>query len=123
MQVTTDEGPLPPYGQLGAHPDYKRYIGKILQLDNPEDENAIVWLDWHPDIATGTDKAANLMVELQKAGKVQLKGGHDGGLAGPDDLAGQEADPDDPIKKATGLAALGEIDDIAIVALPDGGTL
>jgi phage tail sheath protein FI len=36
-------------------------------------------------------------------------------------LAGEEADPDDALRKATGLAALGEIDDIAIVAVPDGG--
>ena len=25
-----------------------RYIGKILQRDNPEDENAVVWLDYTP---------------------------------------------------------------------------
>ena len=41
----------------------------------------------------------------------------------PDDLRGEEADPDDAENKATGLFALGEIDDIAIVALPDGGRL
>ena len=53
----------------------------------------------------------------------RLAGGHDGAEASPDDLAGDEADPDDAEVKATGLEALGEIDDIAIVALPDvGGT-
>ena len=34
-------------------------------------------------------------------------------------LQGQTSDPDDAKKAATGLAALGEIDDIAIVAMPD----
>jgi hypothetical protein len=39
----------------------------------------------------------------------------------PDDLNGSEADPDHAEVKATGLEALGEIDDIAIVGLPDAG--
>src|SRR6185295_3716394 len=39
------------------------------------------------------------------------------------DFAGQEADPDNPLLTATGLAARGEIDDIAIVAMPDAATL
>jgi phage tail sheath protein FI len=52
----------------------------------------------------------------------RLTGGHDGKLAQPDDLAGKESDPDDVMVKATGLAALAEIDDIAIVALPDAAT-
>jgi phage tail sheath protein FI len=119
--VTTDEGNTHVYEQLGADPAHKRYIGKILQLDNPEDENAVVWLNWDPDAAAGADKAAKLMVALQTNPTKRLAGGHDGLVAGPDDLAGQEADPDDVSKKATGLAALGEVDDIAIVALPDGG--
>ena len=32
-----------------------------------------------------------------------------------------DANPDDTNEKATGLAALGEVDDIAIVAMPDAG--
>jgi uncharacterized protein len=51
----------------------------------------------------------------------RLAGGGDGDEASPADLNGQEADPDNAAVKATGLAALGEIDDIAIVALPDVG--
>jgi phage tail sheath protein FI len=109
------------YDELGAHPDQKRYIGKILQRDDPEDENSVLWLDWDPTVATGNDVAANLMVNLQQNANKRLAGGHDGLEAQPDDLAGKDADPDDATKKATGLAALGEIDDIAIVAVPDGG--
>jgi hypothetical protein len=44
-------------------------------------------------------------------------------MPSPADLEGQDADPDDAAVKATGLAALGEVDDIAIVAMPDAATL
>jgi phage tail sheath protein FI len=53
---------------------------------------------------------------------VRLTGGDDGTMPGPDDLLGAPADPDHAEVKATGLHALGEIDDIAIVALPDAAT-
>jgi len=119
--VTTDDGNLRVYDQLTADPATNRFVAKILQADNPEDENAVVYLAWDPGSATGNDIAANLMVALQSNPNSRLTGGHDGVVATPDDLAGQDADPDDVTKKATGLAALGEVDDIAIVALPDGG--
>jgi len=122
VRVTVDQERIDFTDELGAHPDHKRYIGKIFQLNDPEDENSVVWLDWDPTAATGNDIAANLMVQLQQNPNKRLVGGHDGVEAQPDDLAGKDADPDDVTKKATGLAALGEIDDIAIVALPDGGT-
>jgi hypothetical protein len=119
--VTLDDGTQLLSDALGTHPDQKRYIAKILQANNPEDENFPIWLDWDPSTASGNDVAANLMVALQQNTNKRLAGGHDGVEVTPDDLAGQDADPDDVTKKATGLAALGEIDDIAIVALPDGG--
>lgn len=108
------------YDQLGAHKDQRRFIGKVLELPDPEDENALVWLQWEP----GGDAwaAASLAVGLQAADK-RLAGGSDGEIPGPDDLRGQEADPDIVTVKATGLEALAEIDDIAIVALPDAGAL
>lgn len=53
---------------------------------------------------------------------IRLGGGNDGVAAQPAQLLGEVADPDDATRKATGLEALAEIDDIAIVALPDGGT-
>lgn len=121
--VTTDDQNSKVYDELGADPATKRYVGKILQADNPEDENAVVFLNWDPTTAVGNDVAANLMVALQANSNQRLSGGHDGVVVAAADLAGQDADPDDVTKKATGLAALGEIDDIAIVALPDGGAL
>jgi phage tail sheath protein FI len=123
MQViVTPDGDIPTtYTELAGDPRQKRYIGKILQPDDPEDENGIVWLKFDP----ATASAIELMVGLRGTDPLgvpaRLENGHDGLLVTPDDLAGAEADPDDATKKATGLAALGEIDDIAIVALPDAG--
>ena len=121
--VTTDDGNTQVTDALETDPRTKRYIGKILQADNPENENSVVYLDWDPTTSVGNDVAANLMVVLQANSNQRLTGGHDGVVASAADLAGEDADPDDVTRKATGLAALGELDDIAIVALPDGGTL
>jgi hypothetical protein len=62
------------------------------------------------------------MTGLRAAPQKRLAGGNDGGLPGPSDFEGKEADPDHVEVKATGLEALGEIDDIAIVAMPDMGS-
>jgi hypothetical protein len=119
------------YDTLGADPTQKRYIAKILQADNPEDENAVVWLNWDPTTISPADPflPARLMVALQAAGSSRLTGGHDGtlpaALDGGDGFSfqGRPADPDNPDKKATGLEALGEVPDIAIIAFPDAGNL
>ena len=121
VTVTTDERLNFVTDGVETDPQTKRYIGKILQRNDPENENSIVWLEWDPTTSVGNDVAANLMVALQANSNRRLTGGHDGDVASPADLAGEDADPDDVTRKATGLAALGEIDDIAIVALPDGG--
>lgn len=118
--VSGPEGRIDSYEQLAAHPDQRRFIGKVLEAADPEDENAMVWLDWAPG-ANGFAAAA-LMMGLQAAPK-RLIGGKDGDLPGPDLLLGAEASPDDVNQKATGLEALGELDDIAIVALPDAGAM
>jgi phage tail sheath protein FI len=128
VSVTTERTDV--YDSLGADPAQKRYISKILQADNPEDEDCVVWLDWDPTTITPADPflAARLMLALQSAASSRLAGGHDGTMPSPVDggdglsLQGMPANPDDPNIKATGLEALGEIPDIAIIALPDGGT-
>lgn len=121
--VSVDAERLDVYDQLGADSRQKRYIGKILQKDDPEDENAVVWLDW---AAVNATDPLQLIVALRGAADpgvgVRLSGGSDGSVVTADDLAGQPADPDNASVKATGLEALGEVEDIAIVALPDGGT-
>ncbi len=113
------------HDELGAHPDQKRYIGRILERDDPEDENAVVWLDWNhgPPTTAPIGRAAQLMVALTTNPAPRLDGGNNGQMAIDVDFAGDEANPDVATQKATGLAALGEIDDIAIVALPDSGDL
>lgn len=118
--VTGTDGRTDSYERLAAHPGQLRYVGKVLERDDPEDENAMIRLDWTP--GANRFAAAALMVGLQAAAK-RLNGGSDGDLPGPDLMAGQEADPDDADIRATGLEALGELDDIAIVALPDGGAM
>lgn len=126
VTVTVDDERVDVYDELGVHPDQKRYVGRILQRDDPEDENAVVWLQWDPAPAGEPEPGflpARLLVALHANASPRLANGSDGDLALPDDLAGRDADPDDVTRKATGLAALGEIDDIAIVALPDAGDL
>jgi phage tail sheath protein FI len=108
------------YDRLGLHPKQIRFVGKILQRDDPEDESSVVWLDLSAWDSTG-DGPIDLLTKL-RSDSGRLSGGHDGGLVSAADLEGEEADPDVATKKATGIEALGEIDDIAIVALPDAGT-
>jgi uncharacterized protein len=124
--VTVSSDRVDAYDELAGDPKQNRYIAKILQQDDPEDENAAVWLDWDP--ASSADHApdflpAKLMAALRGTANpgvpARLQGGSDGAEASPDELNGAEADPDDVNKKATGLAALGEVNDIAIVAMPD----
>ncbi|HKP86437.1 MAG TPA: phage tail sheath subtilisin-like domain-containing protein [Blastocatellia bacterium] len=113
------------YDELAADPAQKRFIGNILESDDPEDENALVWFDYKPSTSASPDfLAAELIAALRgtqpDGNPIRLTGGHDGRVATPAQLAGKEADPDNTNVKATGLEALGEITDIAIVALPDG---
>ena len=120
VNVYGPDGRLDSYDQLAPHPVQRRAIGKVLEANDPEDENAIVYLQWAP--SGNAFDAAALAVGLQGAAK-RLGGGNDGGLPGPDLIAGMEADPDHVELRATGLEALGELDDIAIVAAPDGGAM
>lgn len=122
LQVVVQAGDdrIDVYNELATHPSQRRWIVKILQLDDPEDENGIVYLDTAAPDDLG--RAIELMLALQTSREgVRLTDGNDGVLASPDDVFGEEADPDDPTNKATGLRALADIDDIAIVAAPDGG--
>jgi phage tail sheath protein FI len=119
------------YSDLALDPRNRRFIGKILQKDDPEDEDAMVWLDYggydpsdlaHPGFTAAGASSIDLLVALIAAGPQRLAGGHDGLLPAPAQLGGSEASLDDATQKATGLAALGEVDDIAIIALPDAAT-
>jgi phage tail sheath protein FI len=123
VDVYRPGAPVDSYTQLGGDVKQRRYIGKVLEADDPEDENAIVWLDWTPDPNDGF-AAARLMKALREAPQKRLDHGDDGTtVPGPSFFDGNEADPDHVEIKATGLAALDEIDDIAIIAMPDMGDM
>jgi uncharacterized protein len=102
--------------ELGKiHP---RAIDNVLDPETPTDDLSLVWFERNP---ASTD-AEVLGALLAGAGtKLLLAGGGDGDgdPFSPADLDGEKSDPDDAQKAATGLAALDEVDDIAIVAAPD----
>jgi Bacteriophage tail sheath protein len=134
--VQAEDERLDVYNDLGGDPADRRYVGKILQKNRPEDEDAIVWLDYggyDPQDLTNSGfqgapgaNGIDLVVALQGNATPRLGPGGDGKLPPADgdalSLEGTPADLDHPEVKATGLAALEEIEDIAIVTLPDGGT-
>jgi phage tail sheath protein FI len=122
VQVLVTPDRVDAYSELAAHPDQRRHIGQVLGQVDPEDEDAVVWLDWAPDLDADPFAPARLMAGLRGATVKRLSGGSDGfDLPSPDELMGEEADPDNAARAATGLAALAEIDDIAIVAAPAAG--
>lgn len=111
------------YAELAAHPAQTRYIGKVLEKDDPADEDAVVWLDWTPSLDDNAGATQLMVLLTSSAAAGRLINGNDGAMVAATDFEGSEAHPDDASVKATGLAALGEIDDIAIVAMPDAATL
>ena len=126
LRVTVQPAPdrIDVYEDLATHPAQRRWIGSVLEADDPEDENAVLFLDTlAPDDATTLTRAIGLMAALETPTQgVRLIGGNDGINPYPADLLGEAANVDVATVKATGLYALGEVDDIAIVALPDAGT-
>jgi uncharacterized protein len=76
VQVAVDPERVDFYAELGFHAEQKRFVGRILQRDDPADENAVVWLDWDPD-ALGATAAQRLGAALQLA--VALQGTPTGG--------------------------------------------
>ncbi len=84
--------------RLGTDPSHLRFVGKILALDHPEDQDSVVWLDYDFDTIPGAN-AISLLVGLVGAAApgltMRLISGNDGALPGADDFNGQVADPDD----------------------------
>lgn len=108
------------YTGLELGKDHPRSIDKVLNPETPLDDYSLVWFQ-RSDTAGTTDAA--VLAGLLKDEQVFLSGGGDGEEFTPGALEGVESDPDDATKAATGLEALGEIEDIAIVAAPDIGAL
>ncbi|MGW0095572.1 phage tail sheath family protein [Streptomyces sp. NPDC003328] len=125
VTILVDPDRIDRVSSLGCDPRHRRWIGKILAKNDPEDDAAVVWLN--ADNVNPVGLAVALTNGKDKDGNVrgffELEGGSDGQVPEADWLLGKEADPDSAEKKATGLEALAEIDDIAIVALPDAADL
>ena len=79
--------------RLSTDPRQPRFIGKVLQRDDPADENAAVWLDL-AEWDTSDEDAPIALASRRCAGtSATSRNGHDGALISPDDLRGAEADP------------------------------
>jgi phage tail sheath protein FI len=99
-----------------AHP---RALANYLQARDPADEMSLVWFDQTPAQGAQAPTPIDTVNALWTlAGGGWLSAGQDATLTA-DLLLGQEPDPDNPFKPGLGLGALGEVDDIAIVATPD----
>jgi phage tail sheath protein FI len=128
VRVAVDPERIDDSRRLALDParNQKRYIGRILGKEDPEDDASAVWFDYAPN-AAGANAISLLLGLVGTASPpgttVRLAGGSDGVLPSDDGFGGQAADPDDITKKATGLEALAEVDDIAIVAAPDAGAI
>jgi phage tail sheath protein FI len=104
------------YAGLEFGSDHRRSIPSALGVDKPVDEYALVWFD--PKLTPAPTIGA-FVDAIKRDAPGLLIGGSDGKALDPDALRGEASDPDDAAIAATGLEALGEIDDIAIVAVPD----
>lgn len=112
------------YPGLEVNPAHPRSVANILQASDPNDEAALVWLDvpgsGGPPAAPVSDQLTPLLTALLTLSQpAYLAGGTEGAALGPSDLMGEKADPDNVNKAATGLEALLEVEDIAIVASPN----
>jgi Bacteriophage tail sheath protein len=104
------------YAGLELDNVHPRAIAKVLQAKDPTDESSLVWLD----LGSNQPAPADLLnALLSPPASPFLSGGSEGAAEAASDIAGEEADPDDADKAASGLEALAEIEDIAIVASPD----
>lgn len=129
VQVAGPNQRLDLYARLGLAENGNRAINKVLALDDPEDEDCMVWFSY--DFPLDPEQTDPYPIQLllgligsdALSAQYRLPGGNDGDPPDESDFAGLDADPDDVTLKATGLAALAEVDDIAIVALPDAGGL
>ncbi|WP_436532102.1 phage tail sheath family protein [Actinoplanes sp. HUAS TT8] len=115
------------YSELAVHPEHPRSITRTLSLKDGADDLALVWLRLPPppddddDDAPGpVEAAAGLLTALlDDDSQGFLTGGNDGADPAVGDFGGEESNPDDPRQGATGLNALTDVDDVAIVAMPD----
>jgi len=115
--------------QLSTHPDSEQFIGTVLRQEDsekgvepPADRSQRIFFDATEDLPSDvTNKAAfaqELLTQLLTMQPIELKNGNDGATATGATFEGGGVGPD-----ATGLKALEEIDDIAIIAAPGSAAL
>ncbi|WP_327397377.1 phage tail sheath family protein [Streptomyces phaeochromogenes] len=130
VTVTSAGGRSDTYTQLALHPDHPRSVYRVLRAVDPADELAQVHLQHGstgpppapaPTTPTPTagQLAAALLADASQGYLTDGANGNDGITLTPEDLLGSEPDDNDPARPGTGLNALAEIDDIALVAAPD----
>lgn len=113
---------------LSAHPDSEMFAGTVLRtadpangITEPADSTQRVILSLPPlpsTPQTRADFAASLLRVLVDGSPLTLTGGSDGGTPAVAEYAGSGTGD-----AATGLAALAEVEDIAIVAAPGSAAL
>ncbi|MEV8098556.1 phage tail sheath C-terminal domain-containing protein [Kitasatospora sp. NPDC085879] len=126
LAVTVRSGAdrLDVYNELELDDRHPRSVANVLSARDPADEFSLVRLEYPVPAAPGAPPptpGARLaeLLKLDADHPGHLSGGGDGLDPEEADLLGRRADPDDLNRPATGLTALGEIDDIAVVAMPD----
>jgi phage tail sheath protein FI len=109
------------YPGLELDSRHARSVAQVLQAERPSDELGLVWLDENGPAGTtvGDLLVAMLAMTPLPTDWVFLSGATDGAGITEADILGRESDPDDASEAARGLGALGEVEDIAIVATPD----
>jgi hypothetical protein len=113
------------YSGTELGPSHPRSIFTVLSAEDPADEGCLVWIA-PPQPAGNNASAAGDMLEALLSTTVSgafLSGGGDGLPLTAVDLQGQEANPDNLLDPARGLGALADVEDIALVAMPDTVTL
>lgn len=132
LQVTTRVGPerTDVTSQLGVSPAHRRFLGTVLDLEDPDDETSVV--AFYPNAANVdplklavalTTPPAGGQQDPKNVGVFTLSGGDDGNAVTADDLIGEAPSPDDRTDRATGLTALADREEIAIVMMPDAAGL
>jgi phage tail sheath protein FI len=108
------------YTELAIDSRHPRSVLTALSLTDPADSLSLVWLR-PAGAVTSTPAAASLLVALLNNPTGYLtEGGADAAVAATE-FAGLPVDDEHSDRGPTGLSALGTIDDIAIVAVPDTG--
>ncbi|HMW18927.1 MAG TPA: phage tail sheath subtilisin-like domain-containing protein [Accumulibacter sp.] len=116
------------FSRLSPHPDSDQFIGRVLRHEDPDagieppaDRSQRVYFDLGDLPSTAAERtslARDLLTALVSHPSLTLAGGSDGRVADPAAFAGGDSG-----HSARGLAALAEIEDIAIVSAPGAAAL